>query len=75
MGWIDSFKDVVKVANRVVNLGDRLDALAQGVTRDSARKDQRIRELEDRVLRLEAAFDFGIKAGLIRLPADDAKRD
>lgn len=68
MSWIDSFKDVVKVANRVVTLGDRLDTLAQGVVRDAEKKDARIRELEDRVLRLETMFDLGVKSGMIKLP-------
>jgi len=68
MSWIDSLKDVIKVANRVVTLGDKLDTLAQGVMRDSERKDARIRELEDRLLKIEAMFELGVKSGMIKLP-------
>ncbi len=68
MGFLDSYKDVIKVANRVDSLGDQIDRLARISQLDSERKDVKIRELEDRLLQIETAFDFGIKTGMIKIP-------
>lgn len=69
MGFLESFKDVIKVANRVVSLGDRVNQLANAVARDSERKDVRIRELEDRLLKVETVLEMAMKTGMIKLPA------
>ncbi len=68
MSIIDTLKDAVKLAAQVTQVGKDVDRIAKEAREYNKDLWAEIRELRERVLKLENFFEFAQKAGMLKLP-------
>ena len=61
MSLLETVKSVWSVAKEVVQLSSKVEKLGDAFVESDKDKDHRIRQLEDRVLKMETQLDMALK--------------
>ena len=68
MSLLQTLKQIVTATSAVIQLDGKVDRLARGIVESDQDKDRRIRQLEDRLLKVETVLEVAMKTGMIKLP-------